>query len=85
MERDDKMTDILNSLNKGWIHILWSIQLILDCELEASYALTLTQNINFRRPGAPIGTIPITLNTSIQNNGYNPSKNFFRTPNTNTR
>ena len=40
--------------------------------------LTLTQDSNFRRLGAPMGTIPIMLNTSIQNNGYNPSKNSFK-------
>ena len=43
--------------------------------------LTLSQLITLRRHGAPIGTIPIMLNTSIQNNGYNPSKNPFNFPN----
>ncbi len=47
--------------------------------------LTLTQNSNLRMLGAPIGTTPMMLNTSTQNNGYNPSKNFFKPPNTNTR
>ena len=43
--------------------------------------LTLSQRITLRRHGAPIGTIPIMLSTSIQNNGYNPSKNPFNFPN----
>src|SRR5258706_11437874 len=40
-------------------------------------ALTLSQTITLRRHGAPIGTIPIMLNTSVQNNGHIPSKNPF--------
>src|SRR5258708_26761557 len=44
--------------------------------------LTLAQDINLRRLGAPFGTIPITLNTSIQNNGYNLPKNFPNHSNT---
>src|SRR5258706_13664809 len=47
--------------------------------------LTLTQDSNFRRPGTPIGTIPIMLKTSTQNNGYNPSKNSSKLPNTSMR
>src|SRR5258708_3823521 len=40
--------------------------------------LTLIQDSNLRRLGAPVGTIPVMLNTSIHNNGYNPSKNSFK-------
>ena len=44
--------------------------------------LTLTQDNNPRGLGTPIGTVPIMLNTSTQNKGYNPSKNSFKLPNT---
>ena len=79
---DQEMTNILNSLKKCWIRILQPVEIALECKVAAR--LTLTQDTNFRSLGIPIGTIPIMLNTSIQNNPYNPPKNFFKLPNTNT-
>ena len=82
MKSDQEMTNILNSLKKRWIRILQPVEITLECKQAAR--LTLTQESNFRRFGTPIGTIPMMLNTSIQNNTYDPSKNFFKFPNTNS-
>ncbi len=75
MKSDQEMTNILNSLKNPCIRILMPVEITLERKLVAR--LTLTQDSNFRRLGTPIGTIPIMLNTSIQNNGYNPSKNLL--------
>jgi len=82
VKSDQEMTNILNYFKKRWIRILQPIEITLESKLAAR--LTLTQDSNFRRLGTPIGTISIMLNTSIQNNGYNPSKNFFKLSNTRT-
>ena len=64
-----------------------SVESVSYSELESFWradewpVLTLTQVITLRRHGAPIGTIPIILNTSIQNSRYSPSKNPFNFPN----
>ena len=79
VEGDDETTDILKSLKERGIDILQGIQNHFEAQhggLRA--ALTLTHDITLRRLGAPIGTIPMMLNTAIQNIGYNPSKNSFK-------
>ena len=76
VEGDDEMTDILDPLKERCIDILHGIQNHFGGDLRA--VLTLNHDITLRRLGAPIGTIPMMLNTSIQNIGYNPSKNSFK-------
>ena len=76
------MTNILNVLGNRWIRILQPVR--ITSEYKSAVRLTLTQDSNFRRRGTPTGTTPMRLNTSIQNTGYNPSKNSFKLPNTNT-
>ena len=86
MEGDQEMTGILNSVKKCWIRTLSQIVSIWNANWQqAGDVLTLTKDSTLRRPGAAIGTIPIMLNTSTQNNGYSPSKNSLKLPNTNTR
>src|SRR5882757_3489512 len=58
------------------------IQLELCCRWQYGAELTVAHEITRRRLGAPIGTIPIILNTSTQTNTYNPSKNSFNFPHT---
>ena len=77
----DEMMNILDSLFKRQIAVLCQsyIRMTLKYnQLQAGVMLTLRQvNITLRRLGILVETIPIRLNTSIQNNGYHPSMNFF--------
>ena len=83
VEGDDETTDILNSLEEHCIGILQGIPNHFGTQHGGlRVVLTLTHNITLRRLGAPVETIPIMLNTSVQSNGYNPSKNSFNLPNT---
>ena len=76
LKSDQEMTNILNSLRNRRIRILQPpVDITLECKLTARF--TMIQDSIFRGLGAPIGTIPTMLNTSIQNNGYDPSKNLL--------
>jgi len=78
-ESVDETTNVLNSLSKRRIDTLHQIRFTLNAHVSQVSVLTLTMvDITLRRLGTPIGTIPIMLNASIQNNAYGPSKNFFK-------
>ncbi len=66
VEVDDETTDILDSVKERCIDILQGIQNYLGTH-GGEAILTLTHKITLQRLRAPIGTIPIMLNTSIQN------------------
>src|SRR6266404_6247253 len=73
----DQTTNTLNSLSKHQIPILHQIRSPFQYQPGALLTLT-TVDLTLRRLGTPIGTIPIMLNTSIQNNPYGPSKNLLK-------
>ena len=83
MEGNYETRNVLDFLKKGWVGTLKQVRIMLEYirKLELQ-VLTLKQEITCLRFGAHIGTAPIMLNTSIQNNGHNPSKNSFKLPNT---
>ena len=76
MEGDDETANVLNSLDDSGIPVLQQIRIVLGIQADGN--LTLAHEITRRRLGTPIATILIRLNTSIQNNPYNPPKNFPR-------
>ena len=55
---------------------LQPVRITLESKLAAR--LNLTQDSDFRRFGTPIWIFPIMLKSSIQNNLYDPSNNFFK-------
>ena len=73
VEGDDETANILDSFNNSWTSILHTVRIRWQYRAE----LTLAHEIIQHRLGAPTATIPRILNTSIQNNLYNPSKNSF--------
>src|SRR5258708_31143986 len=73
----DETTSPLNYLSKHQIPILHQIRFAFENQVGALLTL-ITVDLTLRRLGSPIGTIPIMLNTSIQNNAYGPSKNVLK-------
>ena len=76
VEGDDETTDVLHFIENRRIGVLHQQDhLRMQATGNLGAVLTLAQDITSRRLGAPIGTIPMILNTSTQNNGYNPAIN----------